>query len=83
MLDVVPSGGWTFWRQLLVYGAVDERKRSYIAQLDLHTGKTTELISLGDSRFDGDNLSVSPDGRWILYVRAETSADIVQVRNFR
>jgi len=28
-------------------------------------------------------LSVSPDGRWILYARSETSGDVMLVENFR
>jgi hypothetical protein len=28
-------------------------------------------------------LSVSPDGRWILYVREESESDIMLVENFR
>jgi eukaryotic-like serine/threonine-protein kinase len=81
--DVAPAGGWTLWRQMLVYAAVDSGKRSYIAQRDLETGKASELTSLGDIRFDGENLTVSPDGRWILYGCAETTADIVLVENLR
>ena len=78
-----PSGAGRSGDRLLVFAAVDARGRSYIAQFDLETWRTTELTSLGDSRFDGENLSVSADGRWILYARAETSGDVMLVENFR
>jgi hypothetical protein len=83
VVDVVPVGGWAVWRKVLVYAAVDADNRSYIAQVDPETGITTELTSLDDTRFDGENLAVSPDGHWILYGRAETSADLVLVEKFR
>ncbi len=39
---------------------------------------------LGDMDDSNDSLSVSPDGRWILYTQADAdNADIMLVENFR
>jgi len=81
--SVVPVGGWTTWHGSIVYIAADAGGRKFAAQLDLATGKIDELASLGDVRLYGENVSVAPDGRWILYSQTDTNGDLMLVEGFR
>jgi len=67
----------------IVYIAADAGGRKFAAQLDLATGKIDELASLGDVRLYGENVSVAPDGRWILYSQTDTNGDLMLVEGFR
>jgi hypothetical protein len=56
--------------------------------LDLKSGTTTELFSPGDRRGHTipdlwQGLTVSPDGRWILYSEVSSWSDLVLIENFR
>jgi hypothetical protein len=49
---------------------------------------TTELLSLGPRPrhtipYFWQGLTVSPDGRWILYSRVSSSSDLVMIENFQ
>jgi Tol biopolymer transport system component len=81
--SVVPVGGWTTWHGSIVYIAADAGGRKFAAQLDLASGKIDELASLGDVRLYGENVSVAPDGRWILYSQTDTNGDLMLVEGFR
>ena len=51
----------------------------------LATGSTTPIATPANNpRFFNNQLALSPDGRWLLYTRSDSSgADIVLVENFR
>jgi len=83
VLSVIPIGGWTIWHDSIIYIAADAGGRKFAARLDLAADAIIELASLGGVRLSGENLAVSPDGRWILYGQTDTSSDIVLVENFR
>jgi Tol biopolymer transport system component len=71
---------WDLWRNNLVYMKFNNGPA--IEMLDLETSEVTELPSPED--LGGFGLSVSPDGRWILYTRreGEGKSDIILVENF-
>jgi serine/threonine protein kinase len=57
-----------------------EREAQTLAALN-HP-QTKELGSLGP-RTERRHLTVSPDGRWILYAEADVKSDIMPVESFR
>jgi Tol biopolymer transport system component len=69
------------WRNNVIF--IDWSKRPYVLYLlDLNIGETTEITPLDDKDLC-NGLSISPDGRWILYVNNEgTGVDIMFVENF-
>jgi Tol biopolymer transport system component len=74
---------WVLWRQNLIYPRIDAG-RTVIAQLDLASLRTTNIASLDHDVSSLLGLTVSPDGRWMLYGRQELiGSDIVLVENFR
>ena len=52
----------------------------------LATRETTELVSLTTHNpgwGDVGGITVSPDGRWVLYTDTEITSDLMLVENFR
>jgi Tol biopolymer transport system component/DNA-binding winged helix-turn-helix (wHTH) protein len=83
----VPATQWCLWNDALVYVAEHDDTAS-VEMLDLKSETTTELFSLGDRPRHTipdlwQGLTVSPDGRWILYSRVSSSSDLVMIENFR
>ncbi|MGH9335027.1 MAG: TolB family protein, partial [Vicinamibacteria bacterium] len=83
----VPATQWCLWNDALVYVA-EHHDTASVEMLDLKSGTTTELFSLGDRPRHTipdlwQGLTVSPDGRWILYSRVSSSSDLVLIENFR
>jgi Tol biopolymer transport system component len=78
---------WSLWKENIVYiSAPDGGKGPSIEMFNLSTRETTELVSL--TKHDpgwGDlgGITVSPDGRWILYTDTEITSDLMLVENFR
>jgi hypothetical protein len=73
----------TLW--LVVPGGiyfVPQEARNSVHNFDFSTKKIRKIF---DARNDfGDALSVSPDGRWLLYAQQdEENTDIMLVENFR
>jgi Tol biopolymer transport system component len=75
--------GWDLWRDNLVYIKVAGDNSRAMEIFNLETEEVTELPSPED--LWGWGLSVSPDGRWILYTRleGEEKSDIILVEDFR
>ena len=74
----------TLWGQSLLYIDDDESDGALVRQIDLETGATTEIAFLG-KRVGAGGLSVSPDGKWLLYEKADSNegANLFVVSNFR
>jgi hypothetical protein len=59
--------------------------RPTIAFFSFATGRTTQIAALEkEPAWSGTGLTVSPDGRWILYVQMDqVVSDVMLVENFR
>jgi Tol biopolymer transport system component len=66
---------WCIWKESIVYLS---REASQGEMFNLTSGETTELPSL----VEGWWLTVSPDGKWILYTNIQASGDLMLVENF-
>lgn len=74
---------WCVWNRNLVFIQANEEGPS-IKMQDLTTGETTDLVGLETGTTPSFGVNVSPDGRWILYTRLDSSgADLMVVENFR
>jgi Tol biopolymer transport system component len=75
---------WDLWRDQLVYLREEAGCEPRIEMLDLKTRRTAALVALGPTSRPGIGLSVSPDGRWVLYSQTDQMiSDIFMVENFR
>jgi Tol biopolymer transport system component len=80
---------WSLWNGHIFYITRGGAEGPSIEMFDLTTRKTTRLVSLGaNARISQawpiwDGLTVSPDGRWILYTQLDVTSDIMLVENFR
>jgi Tol biopolymer transport system component len=82
ILGEIVYGPWTLFEQSIVYACTDSESGAAIDRFDLQKKEVTRIATLEHlpirTRF-----SVSPDGRWILYVVSESESDIMLVENFR
>ncbi len=80
---------WSLWKGHIFYITRGGAEGPSIEMFDLTTRKTTRLVSLGaNARISQalpiwDGLTVSPDGRWVLYTQLDVTSDIMLVENFR
>lgn len=74
---------WRPWRGNIIYISENGRAKPSIEMLDSATGKTKELHSLKEGIRTLMGLTVSPDGRWILYTQSNINSDLKLVENFR
>jgi Tol biopolymer transport system component len=86
--SVLPFGGWpewTLWENLLVYADREDPDGPAIWALDLETGRKRRVTPIEGRTRRWELLSVSPDGRWILYTREDPDqgSDLMRVDNFR
>jgi hypothetical protein len=51
--------------------------------MSFDTGQIREVMRLEKPPLSGAGLSVSPDGRWLLYQDDDQPSDIMLVENFR
>jgi Tol biopolymer transport system component len=80
--DNVGNFNWVLWRDTVIYTKV-AAGRATAVQRDLATGRTREVASLGQTGMP-TGVSVSPDGRWILYAQSEqTGSDLFVVDRLR
>lgn len=78
--------GFTEWRDSLVYLLENRAAGPTIEQLDLDSRKVRQIAELGlDTRIGKyGRLSVSPDGRWIIYPQDDgRGSDIIMVEDYR
>lgn len=82
MLESVTFIDWSVFRGGICYLNREAKPGTAIEFYDFATGEISQVAVLEDppSPF---GLSVSPDGRWIVYLKDETAADIMLVENFR
>jgi Tol biopolymer transport system component len=77
---------WVLWRGALIYRAwTSEYGQAFINTYHLATGEESRLQTFDEKeQAFGYGLSVSPDGKWILYSKAEPrNSDIVLIEDFR
>jgi hypothetical protein len=72
------------WNDTILYVNRRAASGTAIELFDPATGDTREIASLGEWPSLSFGLSVSPDGRWILYTRNDhPGSDIMLVEGFR
>jgi Tol biopolymer transport system component len=84
VLDSVnPSTLWTVGSKgIYFFSAADDKGRSGLGVYEFATAKTTKLLTVERNVISG--LTVSPDGRRILYTQFdEAGSDLMLVENFR
>jgi len=80
MPTVKDGSEWTVTPQGIYIVPADSRKS--VRYFDFATAQVRPVFEA--SKFSDDTLSVSPDGRWILYTQiVEVKAEIMLVENFR
>ena len=82
VLDYPRYLDWTIFEKGICYLNRQADPGPAIEFYDFATGGSSTVTVLEDPPA-GWGLSVSPDGRWILYVRRESESDIMLVENFR
>ena len=82
--SVIPSSHWYNWTVANGKIYFVEQKSTALKFLDLNSGVVAGVTSLDRILDDLSGLSISPDGRSILYAREDqVTSDIVLVRGFR
>lgn len=80
--QTVPWGQWVVLDQGIYF--VNAKSQSAIEFFSFATGQVTQVAALEKRVFGGPSLSVSPDGRWILYAQIDhNDSDLMLVENFR
>jgi Tol biopolymer transport system component len=90
VLDTHKAGFWSAWtvvEQGIYFLTAEQLARPAIEFFSFTAGRVTEVIALAKPFrpwTNPDGLSVSPDGRWILYTQEDRAdMDIMLVENFR
>ena len=73
---------WCIWKDNIVYINQRQEGEAVIEIFNLRSGKTEPLHSLAEGPKIGNGLTVSPDGRWILFNFWEDTADLMLVEDF-
>ena len=74
---------WDLWRQFLIYLEPKGEEGPSIDSLDLETGEVTTLVWLGGDGRVMSEMSVSPDGQWIVYPNRDAEgSDLLLIENF-
>ncbi len=85
VLDHHQAGFWRVWtvtEQGIYFATAENPSRPLIEFFSFATGKVTQIAALEKPFFLG--LSVSPDGRWLIYSQLDQSgSDIMLMENFR
>ena len=86
VLDSITEMNWTVAQTGIYYFdfAVDPGARKLVKFYSFKTGKITQVGTV-EATVSGDysGMSVSPDGRWLLYSSADIGSDLTMVENFR
>jgi Tol biopolymer transport system component/DNA-binding winged helix-turn-helix (wHTH) protein len=87
VLDHHRAGYWLYWavtEQGIYFATEETRRRPVIEFYSFATGKVTLVMQLEKPLGGVRGLTVSPDGRWILYTQFDQSgSDIMLMENFR
>jgi Tol biopolymer transport system component len=86
--ELLGAGHWRYWAVLddgIYFVAPAASARPALKFLSFSTRRVTQLGVLARDPLQGPpGLSISPDGRWILYAQTDqTISDIMLVENFR
>jgi Tol biopolymer transport system component len=82
VLDSVAGSDWAMFDRGICFV---NRTRSSGATIDVYdfaTGEIRTVVSMDEAPWP-TGIAVSPDGRWILYAKDQTEADIMVVENLR
>ena len=81
--DQGDGDGWAVYDRGLCYADARSRAHPRIECLDFASGKTNALVELPKARLP-DGMSISPDGRWILYVHlSQDERDLMRIEGFQ
>jgi Tol biopolymer transport system component len=87
LLSDLISPNWSTWavRPEGIYFVGDGKDSGLVLRVyDFTTRKVSQVARLGKGLVAGGGLSISPDGRWVLYSRIDhSSSNIMLVENFR
>jgi Tol biopolymer transport system component len=86
VLDYHRAGYWRYWavtEQGIYFATEETRLRPVIEFYSFATGKVTQVAQLEKPLGGVRGLSVSPDGRWILYTQFDQSGSDIMMENFR
>jgi len=90
VLDTHMAGYWSAWtvvEQGIYFLTAEKMGRPAVEFFSLTTGRVTEVAPLAKPfklAANPEGLSVSPDGRWILYTQEDQrDTDLMRVENFR
>lgn len=90
VVDTHKAGYWSAWTVVekgIFFLTAEKQARPAIEFFSLTTGRVTEVAALAkpfQPWTNPDGVSVSPDGRWILYTQEDRAdMDIMLVENFR
>jgi hypothetical protein len=73
---------WTVFERGICYLNREAEPGPAIELFEFGSGQVSRVAVLEEQPSPW-GLSVSPDGRWILYVREESTSDLMLVENFR
>jgi hypothetical protein len=86
-LDQGRQGGWVVWNESLSFLHWKPSVGLTVQLFDFKTQRIRQIAKLSaDRNIDEsvyNSLEVSPDGSWLLYVRADPESDVMLLENFR
>jgi eukaryotic-like serine/threonine-protein kinase len=82
ILDHVVQGSWAVLDRGIYFVNTRTTPRQAIEFFNFATGQATRIVTL--EKQAGGGLTISPDGRWLLYTQVEPGgSDIMLIENFR
>jgi hypothetical protein len=84
VLDPIRQGSWALFEQGVYFINQQVRPRQSQEFFSFVTGRTTQVAKIEkELLWTGPSLTVSADGRWILYVQVDqVESDIILIENF-
>ncbi len=84
VLDNVGFDHWQVWKNTIVYIKRGGPEGFSLASFDLETGESRVFASLGAQIRPNQGLTISPDGKWVLYAQNDRwGSDLMLVEHYR